>query len=449
MGELVHKIHTGSSLTNKPYYIVGYGQSVHDYSEARFPQDLRHCETCHSGGAQSDFWRTRPSRAACGSCHDNVDFATGANHSGGIPQTSDRDCQQCHRETLVEEFDRSVPGSHVVPYESSVNPQLELTITEVTAMTPGSQPSVRFTIADKSGPVDVTSLDRVAVVVGGPTSDFRQFASLTIQGFGSIGDLTVHDVGDYTFTPAGYTVPVEAEGTWSVGMEARTVGIVVKPGGEEVEFGANNPVVSIDVVDGTLGGGSPVARREVIEESRCNACHYDLVIHGNLRTEIPYCQICHNPRTTDEARRPGVDPVTNPPASVDLKVMVHRIHTGEELTDDYTVYGFGGTPHNYNEVVYPGNRSDCEECHVPGTYLLPPEEGAISTVISVGGVPVPQPDAVLTPSMAACLSCHDDPVSADHGTLNAVIAGPDDWAESCTVCHGEGKESAVSEVHSP
>ena len=39
--------------------------------------------------------------------------------------------------------------------------------------------------------------------------------------------------------------------------------------------------------------------------------------------------------------------------------MIHRIHTGEELTQDYTIYGYGGTPYNFNEVLYPGDRRNC------------------------------------------------------------------------------------------
>ena len=35
---------------------------------------------------------------------------------------------------------------------------------------------------------------------------------------------------------------------------------------------------------------------------------------------------------------------------------------------------------NYNEVGYVGDRRDCEQCHLPGTYNLPLPEGTISQV---------------------------------------------------------------------
>ena len=57
--------------------------ACHSWEGAAFPAVLANCEACHTGNAKNVAnWKTVPSRAACGSCHDNVNFATGANHSG-------------------------------------------------------------------------------------------------------------------------------------------------------------------------------------------------------------------------------------------------------------------------------------------------------------------------------------------------------------------------------
>jgi OmcA/MtrC family decaheme c-type cytochrome len=193
----------------------------------------------------------------------------------------------------------------------------------------------------------------------------------------------------------------------------------------------------------------------VVEEEKCDRCHGDLRFHGDLRTEVRYCVVCHDPWATDEARRPDVDPASNPPQTIDMKVMVHRIHTGEELQNDYTVYGFGapptglpGAPVNFNEVLYPGDRRDCEACHAEETYVLPPPDGAIATVIRAEGTVVPQPDAVRPPSTAACTGCHDGDDTLTHAMLNSIVTSPTEWRDSCSVCHGEGKEFATTEVHS-
>src|SRR5262249_30717403 len=110
----IHKIHRGASLPSvvggKPYVIVGNSQSVHDYSTVHFPQDIRNCANCHEGRdpankpSQSDVWYTKPSRAACGACHDNIDWTTGAGHPAG-PQSSDSSCAACHAPQGSTEWD--------------------------------------------------------------------------------------------------------------------------------------------------------------------------------------------------------------------------------------------------------------------------------------------------------------------------------------------------------
>ncbi len=448
LSQLVHKIHRGGQLAVKPYFVVGFRQSVHDYSDLGYPQDSRNCTTCHQeDGADADHWRLHPSRAACGSCHDEIDFETGENHLG-IQQFDDIFCTNCHRGEQVVEFDNSVPGAHVVPYFSSANPDLTLAITDVMNMTPGNQPSVRFTITDVSGPVDIASLSSISMLFAGPTTDYSQIIGdhrFSISGTG----LMENAVGDYTFAPDGYLLPIDANGTWSIGMEARTNAIAVGAPGdtEDIRFGANNPVVHIDVADGTLGGGSPLARRAIVDEAACQRCHENILEHGNLRTDLEYCLLCHNLWATDESRRPGVDAISNPPESVDFKLMIHRIHTGEELENPYVVFGFGGTEHSYNDVRYPGDRRNCEACHTASTESLPLPATTGPTVVHIGGVPLDLPTAIRTPATSACTGCHDGEAAFTHARLNSIVVDETDASESCSVCHGSGRSEAVDDVH--
>jgi OmcA/MtrC family decaheme c-type cytochrome len=101
-----HKIHMGSSLPSvvagTPYIPAKNSFGSFNYSQVVFPatpNDPRDCTVCHSqtnGAAQATAYLTNPTRVACGSCHDNVNFATGANHPGGI-QPDDSMCAKCHK----------------------------------------------------------------------------------------------------------------------------------------------------------------------------------------------------------------------------------------------------------------------------------------------------------------------------------------------------------------
>ncbi|MHB9000318.1 MAG: OmcA/MtrC family decaheme c-type cytochrome, partial [Thermoanaerobaculia bacterium] len=120
MALMVHKIHNGANLEHG-YTIIGFRQAVHDYSEVVLPQDIRNCDNCHEGisasqkPTQSDVWYTRPSRRACGACHDSVDFAVGAGH---LAQADDSACANCHVPDSGAEFDASIKGAHVIPAKS-------------------------------------------------------------------------------------------------------------------------------------------------------------------------------------------------------------------------------------------------------------------------------------------------------------------------------------------
>ncbi len=117
----IHKVNMGKQL---PSVIAGgkYAIGNADWSTVAFPADIRRCETCHdqkSGAVQATNYLTTPTRAACGSCHDNVDFARGKNHVGG-PQVRDNLCATCHLPQGEIDFDASIKGSHMVPQDSAM-----------------------------------------------------------------------------------------------------------------------------------------------------------------------------------------------------------------------------------------------------------------------------------------------------------------------------------------
>lgn len=70
--------------------------AFHGIADVTYPQDLRNCNGCHGGAAQGDQWKTRPSKLACGSCHDTIDWATGLGHPGGNVPDTGCNATDCH-----------------------------------------------------------------------------------------------------------------------------------------------------------------------------------------------------------------------------------------------------------------------------------------------------------------------------------------------------------------
>ncbi|MGE5346637.1 MAG: multiheme c-type cytochrome, partial [Acidithiobacillales bacterium] len=262
-------------------------------------------------------------------------------------------------------------------------------------------------------------------------------------------------IATYTFKTA---IPTDATGTWTIaGQGRRTVNLVKGVGGTisytegAVDGGPNapkdprlngNPLLNISV-----DGSDVVARRVVVDLVKCDACHYRLATtfsHGGQRIAIQFCVMCHNPNGDDSSRRPS-DHSQDPAESISFQRMIHRIHTGEELTQDYTIYGFNGQPNSFNEVTYPGDRRDCIKCHAGNnlnTTNLPTPVGTLDVVTDRDYF------SPRGPGTAACTGCHDDRDTAAHAYLNTTtFPGNTQPTEACGTCHGPNSEWSPAKVH--
>jgi len=227
----------------------------------------------------------------------------------------------------------------------------------------------------------------------------------------------------YTFQQA---IPTNAKGSYSVAVEGYRL-ITLQPGTTkevEVRDAGFNKILPFAVTDTT-----PVARRSVITTENCNSCHGTLAKHGSQRLNVEYCQFCHNANATDAEDRPA-DQL--PGQSIHFKTMIHKIHTGEDLQTDFTIY----PDDNFNHVKFPGDRRNCVKCHVEDTQQLPTPKGALPTVAPRDYINPMQP------MMAACLSCHSSQEAASHALINTSPLG-----ESCTVCHGSSAQFSVDKSH--
>lgn len=435
---MIHKIHRGEDLPSVDvgggeYSIYGFNNSKHDYSDVVMPQDIRNCAKCHDGSdpetPDGDNWNTNLSMAACGSCHDDVDFskdgsALGANdpdgHSGGI-MTDNSLCFECHQVSRVA---GSVAASHNLPAKVA-SAKFKYNILEICGtavdMDPDcsaslAAPTVRFSVSDPTGATTHgygNNYDVVGATVGVDRDpEFGANASLNIltgwdardySNDGGVGTrpsranslpaiTNAVDVGDGTFTITLADIST-ATGTGVIAIEGHprgetvvgsgTFDISVPVKGEVAYFGITDPI--------------PVPRRIAVDlETKCDKCHDQLSIHGNNRAEnAQLCVICHNPRGTDIRRRdttPVPDPLAMPPVvadgipdispldgkreeSIDFKRMIHAIHAAQRddpaTTDNDPATTIDVEGHGFREkgiVIYGfGNRShDYSHVRFPG-----------------------------------------------------------------------------------
>jgi OmcA/MtrC family decaheme c-type cytochrome len=433
MRVMVHKIHMGSLLPSvragKPYQIVGFGNAVTDYSHVTLPSEINNCGKCHETAAtQSNTYLTTPSRAACGACHDDVNFATGENHASVI-QLNDNSCARCHIPQGELDFDVSIKGAHIDPTESSMITGVVADITSVDNARAGERPVVNFTVKDRKGnPLEPSRLNRIAFTMGGPTTDYG-------DGLPTRGGYANESAAGATATSSGWrytfnqAIPADARGTYSISAEARREETVLAGTLQErvIRSGAPNEVVYFSV-----DGSTVEPRRQIVDLKKCNDCHRSLSIHGENRNSTEYCVVCHNPRETDAARRPAAQ---GPAEGIDFALMIHRIHAGNLQSREYAIYGFGNTPNAYNHVRFPGEIANCENCHLPGTFTVP----------AAARLDKSDPRGFLNPvkpASGACIGCHTSIDAASHALANTSAIG-----ESCAACHGEGRDFSVSRVH--
>lgn len=440
---MIHRIHRGANLPSvkagNPYYIVGNSLRSFDFSGVVWPQDVRNCTTCHAG-AQGEVWKTQPSAEACGSCHDNVNFQTGQNHGGG-PQANTA-CKTCHPADGPE-FGLSVAGAHTIPEKSAQLRGVNFEIVSLTNTKPGQSPTVVFNVKDKAGQAIAPSeMARLAFTLAGPTSEYSSVLQETAEKASTpTGDGNFR----YTFTAK---IPNDATGTFAVGVEGYLQTGLKDPSGNPAKNSAGQVLSVRDVgfnkvAYGAVTDSKPLPRKQVVDINNCNQCHETLALHGGGRRNTEYCILCHNPLNNDTAKRTTANG-PQPPESIHFKTLIHKIHTGEELSQKpFIIYGGSPAspgPIDLSEIVFPGDRRNCEKCHVPGSQLLAfARAGALPTTVKVGDRVI----SSIPPITAACTSCHDSEAAKVHAQAQANSAG----AESCVVCHNEGREFSVSKSH--
>ena len=476
---MVHRIHSGPNLPSVKAgtpYMIGSA----DFSNVGYPQDVRHCTKCHNGDAvlkaadvniaevttQGDNWKTVPSRAACSSCHDNVDFATGANHGpSNLAIPSDTVCVACHSDTGVA---GSVAVSHEI-FAEKQGKRYAFEVTGVVNTAPGQAPAVTFRVTKDGVLADVladaewsTAGSSLGVLIGWDRVDYNNAGSGNFPGQPiSISALPTAAVpptknADGTFTiTSTIPIPTTAVGIGVAAVQGRVA--LTNPRTNTLERAPVKNAVKYFAITGT----ATTPRRTVVDIAACDRCHQSLSLHGGSRTDEPaVCVICHNSSATDISRRPashmtnslydqfsavGVDGKREVP--IHFKTMIHRIHAaGEAAVHDaggggIVVYGYGNSVNDFSEVEFPGNGSKalsrCDNCHIntvaSKTYTLPLPTGVLGTTVQtadpsltdttdiVNALKDQTDDLNISPVAATCSACHDRTLAIAHMEQNGAI----------------------------
>ena len=452
-GPMVHEIHTAQNI-----------EGLQDFSEVTYPQDPRNCTTCHAGPDGSN-WKNRPSMTGCQSCHPDVDFVTGAGHAGGL-QFNNANCSFCHTPMDIEVAHRTENATEHNPGVPEGLVNFEYVLEEVT-VNQNNVAVVKFHINEDGEPLNLSTIppagfsgapgfllaytlpqDGLAEVV-----DYNQLGRDSAQPVSvSLSTLT----GKLTGTPESYTA-VLADTPFPAGATMRAVALqgyftqLADPENPESEDVARHTPSVIAAVSGDL------VRRTVVDSAKCLSCHEIIEAHGGNRVNnVQVCVVCHNPNLSSSGKgadttktaadqkvlleEAGYDPndaLTWPERSQDLKSLVHGIHGAAQRTYEFEFVRnrLNGLYYNFSEVTYPGILSDCETCHLPGTYGTELPAGVlVGTEVTTDGLnltqadvlaaraTVPNPtDLVNSQTAGPCYLCHDSAPSVAHMEQNGGV----------------------------
>ena len=454
MTVMTHKIHYGADLPSviggTDYCIYGFNDFPHCYGDVVYPQDIRNCSSCHDADdpdtPDAANWYQVPTDAACGSCHDDVNFATGENHGPGITADNTQ-CVTCHA-TNPDSAIEVRQAHRMLAIEQAAN--YRFNILAIDFLGPGTSPVVTFSVTDPQNddaPYDLANDPNLAASpirfnVGWNTVDYSNTgnggnnAQPENTSIYDGGILQASDNGDFTYTLTLGTVAPAATGSGVVNLE----------GGVETSDGRAPVTTATRYFGITDDPANPQARRVSVDIQRCNDCHALTSRHGSRdNNTIESCQVCH---TANSARRgtPSLGPM-------DMKHFVHRIHA-------------------VDDIRYSQRTSNCLACHTDdGFYPVSTDSGVLATSINRGTVPTdPTDNNRITPNSAACGVCHESADAQVHmeqnggsfdacqetdGTVRERIdfCGPGGnktgalVLESCTVCHDDGRSADVARAH--
>lgn len=360
----------------------------------------------------------------------------------------------------------------------------------------GDRPAVTFTLKKNDGSTwNLAEMSRGRILMSGPSDNYQR----VIAEQSDVAAAAVQNAdGSFTYTfssaaaiPATYLPPVNDSpsfgpddgelqgqpllaGTYTIGLYFTWDYTV-----EDVDYeSAGN--TEVDVL---FDHASTLDSRELVTQANCNACHSDLQAHGGMRRDVKLCLLCHTAGSEDKN-----DPTVlngTPGVTVDMKVMIHKIHNGEHLPSvlgigtnpdgtrtyaapkqPFVVLGFNNSQNDFSEVAFPvWPNLNIAMPRNQGYSSLSPTDQATDDVMRMGVTgcskchgdpdgagPLPPPAqgglAWSTPTRRVCGSCHDDVDFTLPYVKNGQTMPPQADDSNCSICHGvSGTPLSVTDAH--
>jgi len=471
MVTMIHQIHTNKADTLGALHWDGHGEN---WETLQYPGTILNCAKCHNGVAQADNWKTKPTMAACDSCHTTVKF-DGAEYTGikgtlkthgghTVVNNNNALCATCHNadsiaakhkpaarddagQRLVEavipaggvvvDVDGGVTVSFTVTENGAAKTDLgtsgtAFTLAKLVPSTAGtpsywqsylSQVRTKVTGTEGQAPVlqgrTEPATAGLLTNLGGGNYTYK-FGLVNSEPAGNIKNIThAHnrnpDNSEYGPNQMEYAVAYEPTLTHRVA----------------IALSGNKTNAFIDFVP----AGNTAETRNIVSRDACNKCHGDSQLHSGFALE--YCTGCHQQNSFDPFSGPAgdntvllsTDKAAFGSSSVELERLIHKIHMGKDLVNGFVVNG----THDYSNLQYPSgvpydgrtpNASDCRVCH------------------DESNVKMTEADAWQY-GTRACGSCHDG-----YGTTQHIesFTNANGYA-TCTYCHAPGGIKPVEEAH--
>jgi OmcA/MtrC family decaheme c-type cytochrome len=426
---MIHSIHRGAHLPVRamPTDPATGQNDPDDYIDrVLYPQPVTNCVGCHTGTGpnatpQGDNWKNNPNRIACGACHNNINWVTGANHPGvGGARADDSQCKSCHSASAIETvYHVSVdpvgssgragypantadnvptPGypsgqGPPIPLASATNPPAGVpkVAFEISSVSVASnQATIKYRILFDGSPVTFLPAGNAFLLPGidgtpqlSVTYGQIQDGVTTVADWTASKTVTVKQCRDQVANTCTQTGP-DASGWYTATFQSAQL----LPADAKLVTGVlglnYQGLVKLDHPNYPKGirlrepafamllASGHTARRTIVEAARCNKCHNQLGVepsfHGGARNNPQGCAMggCHY-----ETRSTGHTGESNDYGggwAISAKSMIHSIHGASKRTQPFNYEATAKNLKGFGTVRYPGVLNNCEQCHIPGSY---------------------------------------------------------------------------------